>query len=245
MKVISSCISVIFLTSLLFGQASFHHTEMKMGCRFDITVVAIGQEEADRFLEIALDEIDRIEKLISSWDESSQTSAINRKAGIAPVKVDRELFELIKRCIGLSELTSGAFDISYASMDKIWRYDGSMKEMPSQQEIRNSVSNVGFDKIVLDDSESTVFLPDPGMKIGFGAIGKGYAADRTKSLLKEQGVESAIVNASGDLNAWGQQANGENWKVAITNPLNKSKAFAWLPVQDRAVVTSGNYEKYV
>ena len=83
------------------------------------------------------------------------------------------------------------------------------------------------------------------MKIGFGAIGKGYAADKAKALLIEKGVKAGIINASGDLNAWGKQANGTDWMVAITNPLNKNKVFSWLPINDSAIVTSGNYEKFI
>lgn len=83
------------------------------------------------------------------------------------------------------------------------------------------------------------------MKIGFGAIGKGYAADRSKKLLMQEGVTSGIINASGDMNTWGRQPNGEEWQVAITNPMDKNKAFALLPILDAAVVTSGSYEKYV
>ena len=93
--------------------------------------------------------------------------------------------------------------------------------------------------------DSTVFLKLEGMKIGFGAIGKGYAADKAKSLLISKGVPSGIINASGDMNTWGKQPNGNEWKVAITNPMDKNKVFALLPITNGAVVTSGNYEKYV
>jgi len=216
-----------------------------MGSRFDITVVANSEEESNIFIQLAIDEISRIENLISSWNPNSQTSLINKNAGLKPVKVDKELFELIKRSISISKLTAGAFDISYASMDKLWKYDGSMKNMPSKSEISESVEKVGFNNILLDDQNQTVFLKLKGMKIGFGAIGKGYAADKAKEVLIEKGVKAGIINASGDLNAWGKQANGKDWMVAITNPLNKDKAFSWLPIHNSAVVTSGNYEKYV
>ncbi len=216
-----------------------------MGSLFDITVVAKDSVAANRHIDSAISEISRIEKLISSWDENSQTSEINRNAGIKPVKVDPELFDLINTAIGISKLTDGAFDISYASMDKIWKFDGSMTVMPSEEEIASSVSKVGFQHIVLDKENSTVFLKLKGMKIGFGAIGKGYAADRAKSLLIQKGVPSGIINASGDMNTWGRQPDGSEWKVAITNPLDKNKVFAILPITNGAVVTSGNYEKYV
>ena len=216
-----------------------------MGSRFDITVVAKNYSLGETYIDQAVNEISRIEKLISSWDPNSQTSAINSNAGIKPVKVDRELFDLIARSISISDLSDGAFDISYASMDNIWKFDGSMKELPTEVEVKNSVSKVGYQNIVLDKNNVTVFLKLPGMKIGFGAIGKGYAADKAKQLLIENGVVAGIINASGDMNTWGTQPNGKEWTVAITNPLDKNKAFALLPVKNAAVVTSGNYEKYI
>ncbi|PKP14243.1 MAG: thiamine biosynthesis protein ApbE [Bacteroidetes bacterium HGW-Bacteroidetes-3] len=216
-----------------------------MGSRFDITVVANDSVKGNQAIDLAVAEITRIEKLISSWDANSQTSEINRNSGIKPIKVDAELFNLIERSMGISKLTDGAFDISYASMDKIWKFDGSMTEMPSEETIKTSVAKVGFGNIVLDKENLTVFLKLPGMKIGFGAIGKGYAADKAKALLMEKGVIAGIINASGDMNTWGKQPNGNEWTIAITNPLNKNKVFALFPLNEGAVVTSGNYEKFV
>lgn len=216
-----------------------------MGSRFDISVVADNPTLGNEYIDLAITEITRIEKLISEWDSATQTSAIIRDAGIRPVKVDKELFDLIDRALKISKLTDGAFDISFAAMDKIWKFDGSMTKKPTDEEIKRSVVKVDYQNIILDKENSTVFLKLEGMKIGFGAIGKGYAADKAKALLIEKGVIAGIINASGDLNAWGNQPNGEDWMVAITNPLNKEKAFAWLPVYNGAVVTSGNYEKYV
>ena len=227
------------------GQQSFERTVKLMGSRFDITVVAEDSVRASTHIDRAIGEISRIEKLISSWDPSSQTSLINSQAGIRPVKVDKEVLELIERSSKISVLTDGAFDISYASMDKIWKFDGSMTIMPTQESIAASVAKVGYQQIVIDKVASTVLLSKAGMKIGFGAIGKGYAADRAKSLLMRDGVLAGIINAAGDMNTWGHQPNGDPWKVAITNPLNKDKVFAMLPVTDGAVVTSGNYEKFV
>lgn len=216
-----------------------------MGSRFEITVVAKNDLKADYFIDKAVNEINRIEKLISSWDTKSQTTEINRNAGISPVKVDEELFLLIERCVTLSKLTDGAFDITYASMDEIWKFDGTMIEMPSEEAIRESIRKVGFNNILLDKKNKTVFLKLPHMKIGFGGIGKGYAADMAKKLLFEQGVVGGIINASGDMTVWGTNLDGSEWNVAITNPLNKNKAFALMPIKEGAVVTSGNYEKYV
>lgn len=238
-------IALVFCCNIALGQQNYLRTLKLMGSRFDITVVANDSVTANGYISDAVAEITRIEKLISSWDKNSQTSEINRNAGIKPVKVAPELYALIKRAIGISKLTDGAFDISYASMDRIWKFDGSMTVMPSEEEIKSSVAKVGFQNIVLNDEQRSVFLKLPGMKIGFGAIGKGYAADMAKKLLMDKGVVAGIINASGDMNTWGKQPNGNDWKVAITNPLDKNKVFALLPITNGAVVTSGNYEKYV
>ncbi|TGV01157.1 FAD:protein FMN transferase [Flavivirga rizhaonensis] len=236
---------MLLFTIVSIAQQPFKRTLKLMGSRFDITVVAKDSIEANTHIDTAIAEIDRIEKLISSWDKNSQTYKINKYAGIKPVKVDTELFNLIERAIEISKLTDGAFDISYASMDRIWKFDGSMTKMPSKEDIKASVVKVGINNIILDKFNSTVFLKIKGMKIGFGAIGKGYAADKAKDLLISKGVPSGIINASGDMNTWGRQPNGNMWKVAITNPLNKNKVFALLPITNGAVVTSGNYEKFV
>ncbi len=235
----------ILISYSLNAQEIYKRTLKLMGSRFDISVVANNAVEGNTYINLAVDEISRIEKLISSWDPNSQTSIIIRNAGIKPTKVSPALFELIRRSLALSTLTDGAFDISYASMDNIWKFDGSLKTMPSKEAIKSSVSKVGYQNIILDKENLTVFLKLKGMKIGFGAIGKGYAADKAKQLLISKGVVAGIINASGDMNTWGKQPNGDDWKVAITNPLNKNNAFALLPIKNGAVVTSGNYEKYV
>ena len=216
-----------------------------MGSDFEITLVASSQDEANMGFNLAIEEIKRIEALISSWDPYSQTSKINQNAGKKAIVVDHELFDLIVRSIALSQITDGAFDISYASMDKIWNFNTNITELPKENEVIASVSMVGYQKIVLDYEASSVFLPQEGMKIGFGAIGKGYAADKAKELLMKQGFISGIVNASGDMSVWGRKPNGESWKVAIKNPLSKEKSFALLSIEDQAVVTSGDYEKYI
>ena len=227
------------------SQEIYRRTLKLMGSRFDITVVAVNKDQGDAFIDLAIAEISKIENKISSWDSNSVTSLVNKNAGIEPVIVDEEFFNLIQRAIQISKLTEGAFDISYASMDKIWKFDGTMKTMPSKDIIKQSVAKVGFQNILLNQEKHSVFLKLKGMKIGFGAIGKGYAADKAKALLKEKGVDAGIINASGDMNTWGKQPDGKDWKVGITNPLNKNKVFTLLPIYEKAVVTSGNYEKYV
>ncbi|PCJ98484.1 MAG: thiamine biosynthesis protein ApbE [Flavobacteriaceae bacterium] len=216
-----------------------------MGSRFDITVVVLDEEIGYININEAVSEITRIEKMISSWDEESETFLINKNAGISPVKVSLELFKLIERAKKISEITDGAFDISYASMDEIWRFDGTMKYFPTHKEVAKSIAKVGHQNIILNEKETTVFLKHKGMKIAFGAIGKGYAADKAKELLISKQVKAGIINASGDLTTWGTKATGEKWLIGIANPLSTEKIFSWLPIVESSVATSGNYEKFV
>jgi thiamine biosynthesis lipoprotein len=238
---------LFFILTVTFASAQVtqKRTLSMLGSPFEMIVVAKDIPEADRYIDMAVAEVSRIENLISDWIPTTPVSEINRNAGIKPVKVPQELFDLVVRAIRISELTSGAFDISYASMDKIWKFDGSMTHMPTQEEIEKSVSKVGYKNIILDSKNSTIFLKNEGMKLGLGGIGQGFIADKIKTMLVEKGVVAGIVNISGDINTWGKQLDGEKWKVGIKNPLNKDKIFATFPLEDSSVETSGSYEKYV
>lgn len=242
--------SLILFFALFTAQAqqkyvSSHKTLKLMGSRFDITVVSTNEELGHINIEEAVAEISRIEKLISAWDPNSETSLINKNAGLKPVKVSVELFNLIERAKQISYLTDGAFDISYSSLDKVWKFDGTMKYLPTEEQIKNSISKIGHEKIILDRKAQTVFLKQKGMKISFGGMGKGYAADKAKSLLVSKQVIAGIINAGGDLTTWGTKASGEKWLIGIANPLNKDRIFSWLPIVESSVATSGNYEKFV
>jgi thiamine biosynthesis lipoprotein len=216
-----------------------------MGARFDISIVAGDSLLAERYIDTVIAEVSRIEHLISDWMPQTQISQVNSNAGIRPVKVDPEVFALTQRAIHFSEITNGAFDISFAAMDRIWKFDGSMTEMPSAEAIQKSIAKVGYRNIILDSSASTIFLKLPGMKIGFGALGEGYAADRCRDLMLSKGIKAGIVNGSGDMRTWGEQPNGEPWNIGITNPMKKHELFAVLPLREMAVTTSGSYEKFV
>jgi len=149
------------------------------------------------------------------------------------------------RALHLSRITGGAFDISFAAMDRIWKFDGSMTAMPTPEAIERSVEKVGYKNIVLDSVNSTIFLRLKGMKIGFGALGEGYAADRCRELMIARGVKAGIVNGSGDMSTWGKQPNGNDWTIGVTNPFKEDTIIAVVPLRQGSVVTSGSYEKFV
>lgn len=216
-----------------------------MGNRFEISVVHENEQWAEACIDDAVAEISRIEQLFTTFKESSQTNQINAQAGIKPVAVDKEVFELIRRSLKISQLTQGAFDITYGSIDKkLWNFDTAMTSLPSKEMARQSVRLINYRNVLLDETKGTVFLKEKGMRIGFGGIGKGYAADCAKAVLQKKGVSSGVVNAAGDLITWGVQPNGNPWTVGIADPNAKQHPFSHLSISNMAVATSGNYEKY-
>lgn len=216
-----------------------------MGNIFEISVLAENESQASESIETAITEMQRIEKLLTTFDQTSQTNQINLQSGISPVEVDREVLDLIQRSLKISELTQGAFDITYGSIDKrLWNFDTTMTTLPDKETAKRSVRLINYKNVIIDKEASTVFLKEKGMRIGFGGIGKGYAADRAKQVLISKGIKSGIVNASGDLSAWGHQQNGKPWTIGIADPETKNP-FSYVNITDMAVATSGNYEKYV
>jgi thiamine biosynthesis lipoprotein len=224
----------------------FQRNELLMGNRFDLGVVGDDEVKANQALDKAINEIKRIEGLLSTYLADSQINQVNELAGISPVTIDEEVFNLIERAQRISELTQGAFDLSYGSLDKsLWNFDQGMKQLPSKALAEKAIHLINFKNIVLDRSNLTIFLTIKGMRVGFGGIGKGYAADQAKKILVNAGFNNGVVNASGDMCAWGKRANGEDWIVGISNPDFPTDILSEFSLNDSAVATSGNYEKFV
>lgn len=217
-----------------------------MGNHFEITVVGDDEQWANEKIEIGVKEIQRIEKLLTTYAEDSETNLINTNAGISPVKVSEEIILLIERALRISNITQGAFDISYGSVDKsLWNFDTNMTSLPSREIAKQSVRLINYKNIIIDKEASTVFLKQKGMRIGFGGIGKGYAAEQAKNVMRAAGVENGVVNASGDLTTWGLMPDGNKWTIGIVHPEMASRVFSYMNVSGLSVATSGNYEKYI
>lgn len=244
MKILINILTLLTAFSI-HAQMVYQEKHSLLGSPYEITVVVKDSTEGKIFADMSVKELKRIEQLISEWIPTSDISLVNQQAGKQPVKVHAEVFELLQRSVKFSKLTDGAFDVTWAGMDRIWKFDGSMKEMPSEERIRNSVQNVDYQNLILNEKDTTVFLQKQGMKIGTGGIGQGYIADRIKQLLLVSGNASGLVNISGDITSWGKQPDGKPWTVAIINPVNKEKVFAFFPLEETAIETSGNYEKFV
>jgi thiamine biosynthesis lipoprotein len=206
------------------------------------------EEEARGFeiIEAAYDYIQTIENQLTTYNENSDTARINAAAGIHPVEVPSETFALIQRCQRISRITQGAFDITYGSVDKsLWNFDTSMSRLPDAATAKRMVRLINYENVELNVQDQSVFLREKGMRIGFGGIGKGYAAEKTREWMRQQGITAGIVNASGDLTTWGKQPNGKPWTIGIADPNQSSTIFSYLEVSDMAVATSGNYEKFI
>jgi thiamine biosynthesis lipoprotein len=217
-----------------------------MGNHFEITLVAEDEAWAYAQIDKGVQEIQRIEKLLTTFSEDSETNLINSNAGIAAVKVSTEIIELIQRALKISSVTQGAFDLSYGSVDKsLWNFDTTMTALPSKEVAKKSVRLINYKHIIVDIKNSTVFLKEKGMRIGFGGIGKGYAAESAKKIMQAAGVQSGVVNASGDLTTWGTQANGDKWTIGIVHPELVSAIFSYMNISELSVATSGNYEKFI
>lgn len=202
-----------------------------MGNRFEISLVANDPVWANERIDSAINEINRVEKLLSTHNQDSKINEINRNAGIKPVYVDAEIYRLIDRSLQISELTDGTFDISYSAVAT----EGKTS--------KNKASFTNYKNIVLDAAAQTVFLKNKGMRIGFGAISRGYAADRAKYILQMQDVGSGVINAGGDLLSWGLQPDNTPWTIATADPQQAGQPYANMNISNMAVATSLNVEK--
>ena len=226
-------------------QTVFTRAMKLMGNHFELSVVGNREEWALSSIEAGVKEIQRIERLLTTFSEDSETNLINRNAGIAPVTVSREVFELIERSKRISQVTQGAFDITYGSIDKrLWNFDPGMTSLPDAKTAKKMVRLIDYRNIVLDHARTSVMLKEKGMRIGFGGIGKGYAAEKAKSVMRAMNVPGGVVNASGDLATWGYQPGGKPWTIGIVDPDAPGTVIGVLDITDMALATSGNYEKY-
>ena len=239
--------TLIFLSTLpIYSQNLKQRTEYngRMGSNFEVTIYAETDSLIDLGIKTALDEAHRIEMFLSEYIEGTEIWNVNLNAGIKPVKVNKELFDLTRRCLKISKLTDGAFDISWAAASKLWHFDATMTKVPSKSQIDSILPLINYQNIILNDSNQTIFLKKKGMKIGFGAVGKGYAVKKCKEAMIKVGIKNGFVKAGGDLITWGKMGTAP-WSLGISNPNDKKTIFSWLEIGESAVSTSGDYEHFV
>ncbi|MEM7401240.1 MAG: FAD:protein FMN transferase [Pseudomonadota bacterium] len=192
-------------------------------------------------IDSVLEEMDRVNRLMSPYIEQSQLSKINQFAHVGPVEVDRDLFEVIKKSLEISELSDGAFDITYASVGHLFNYRKEIK--PNEDEIKQAKSYIDYKNVLLNEDQLTISYLKKGVVIDLGGIAKGFAVDRSIQRLRELGIKHALVSAGGDTRLLGDR-RGRAWLVGIRDPENKDEILVMLPLQDEALSTSGDYERY-
>ena len=215
-----------------------------MGSDFQLGVVSDDKISAREFLDLGVNEIKRIEHLLSEYLPDSQTTRINQKAFYSDIKIDDETFNLIDRSINISRLTKGCFDISVAPLKKMYNFKNQDFVFPSKEGVKETLKSVGYNKIQLNHKNRKIRLLDSQTRISFAAIGKGYASDMVKKLWLEKGVLSGFINASGDMNVFGNKADGSDWKIGIANPDMIAETLLFVPIRNASVATSGDYIQF-
>lgn len=215
-----------------------------MGSAFSLGICATNEDIALYWLEKGVQEIERIEALLSEYQPNSDTTKINIANHLEDILVEQETLELIKRSNNISQLTNGCFDITIGTLKQIYRFNNQDNPFPSDEEIKRTLSLVGYKKLQINEKKQTIQKSVSQMKISFNAIGKGYAADSVKKMWIENGIQSGYINASGDLYAFGNKIDGSPWTVAVSNPNQKNKPLFFLQLHNQAIATSGDYEQH-
>ena len=223
------------------GNQPTRRTQIIMGTLVEITVSHSDPDTVQTVTTQAFDEMKRIEALMSTYLPDSEVSRINRAAGKTAVPVSRELEEVLRVGIYWSEQSKGAFDITVEPLVQLWDFDGEKEIIPSENTIRKTASLVDYRNIEIKDH--TVRLKNAGMAINVGGLAKGYAVDRAISILRSK-VWSGIVNAGGDLYAFGQKSKNTPWNIGLQHPRKSQGLLAAFAVNNQAIATSGDYQRY-
>jgi thiamine biosynthesis lipoprotein len=215
--------------------------EAIMGTRIAVELWTTDRARGEELITLVMDEMRRIDALMSTYKSTSQVSLVNAKAAREPVKVDADLFGLLQTALDYSRLTEGAFDITYASVGYLYDYRRHIR--PDDAAIAAALPAVDYRHVVLDPKAASVRFTQPGVRIDLGGIAKGWAVDRGIELLEAAGVERAFVTAGGDTRIIGDRF-GQPWMVGIRDPREEGKVAVRIPLVDAALSTSGDYERY-
>lgn len=236
-----------FISIFLISCKSRHKLQQEMllmGTRVEIIALGNNRAALQKAVSHAFQEIKRIERIMSEWDDGSEVSAINRNAGLRPVKISGELIDILNKSIQISKATNGAFDITWLPLKDLWNMDEKLSRLPSDAEIKHIINIIGYEYLKLNNRESTAYLNKAQMKIGLGAIAKGYAVDKSATVMKKAGINNFLINAGGDIYASGLNENAP-WEVGIKAPNSNNDIITSININNEAIATSGVYEKYI
>ena len=246
-------LSVIIFLSLALSSCGrsdrriVQQTKVLMGTTIQIKVsIARGEntKKTRGAIDKAFREIRRIEDIFSVYKPESEISRINKLRKNEKLQISSDAFSLIQRSLELSEKTEGAFDITVKPLVDLWDKAKHVKRAPSDKEIRSALDHVGYKNIVLDKQTSTILFKREEMSLDFGAIAKGYATDMAVKVLKDSGINNAVIRAGGNIYCLGSKSEKEMWRVGAQHPRDKNRIFLQIKLKDEAIDTSGDYEKY-
>ena len=223
------------------------HEETRMAMGSAATVRACGPDRSalPEVVSAALDEVDRIDRLMSHYRTDSPLSRLNREAADGAVAVEPELFDFLAECLRWSRDSDGAFDVTVGPLMKAWGFFRHEGRVPQQREIQSALALVGHRHVVLDREHGTVRFDRPGVELDLGGIGKGYAVDRVVALLRRQGIGSALVNLGGSsVYGLGAPPGAEAWQVGIQDPVDPGREALCVALRDRALSVSGGYARH-
>ena len=224
-------------------------TRMIMGTFAEVTVYSNDEKTAGKAIEGALDEMGRMDRIMSNYKKDSELSRLNRNAVKAPVPCGAELLDVIEKSQYYSELSDGAFDITISPFVALWGFFDEKGHIPPNKEIDRLLPAVSYKNIVISKSvdpkkPSTVFLKNTQTQIDLGAIGKGYAVDKALEIIKNFGIDNACVNLGGNIYVLGASAGKNAWKIGVQHPRNKDEILGYLELKNEATATSGDYERF-
>jgi thiamine biosynthesis lipoprotein len=239
--------TLIAVSSLLFSPSPVCHEDSQVAMGGTATVRVCGPDGAalGALVGEALDEIDRIDRLLSHYRRDSPLSRVNREAANGPVAVEPELLAFLAECLRFSRESDGAFDVTVGPLMKAWGFFRDEGRVPSEDELARALQVVGYPHVVLDPIAGTVRFDRPGVELDLGGIGKGYAVDRVVALLRRRGVASALVNLGGSsVYGLGAPPGKKAWEIGIQDPTHPARTAVTVPLRDRALSVSGGYERF-
>src|SRR5262249_39921716 len=223
----------------------YEDSRVSMGCVYTIAVYGHDLARLREAVAAALDEVDRIDRLMSNYKNDSELSRVNREAAKAPVKVDHELFDFIAECLRYSRESEGAFDITVGPLMKAWGFFRGEGRLPSEAELGEALSRVGYRHIILNHQEKTIRFDREGVELDLGGIAKGYAVDRAIGVLKQHKIETALVNACGStIYGLGTPPGRIAWRLKLQDPIDRRKVAMQVRLKNQALSVSGSYEKF-
>ena len=243
----SRIIAVLFFAILVLVWVPASHADWYkeeraiMGTSILAEVWSSDAAQAQKGIAAVMQEMHRIDELMSPYKEDSELSLVNREAAEHPVKISRELLNLIERSLYFSRISHGAFDITFSSVG--YMYDYREGVAPTDAEIKQALPGINYRHLILDRNASTIRFARKGMRIDLGGIAKGYAVDNSIAILSKMGFHQALVTAGGDSRILGDK-NGKPWMTGIRDPRQKGESVVVIPLSDTAISTSGDYERY-